>query len=208
MFVPETSRHWSCQKCIPRSAPSHCTRTCAQTLQETHSTWTTPTQISARRTSWRERTSMVMLSLLCTKTEEAGLQFYQAASERPASSQLMVFWRTLRQHLPLWRAFISTCFLLRSQISPWDEKLALMLCLSCFGHRGSQATCFTGLQLYQQLQGKGAVEKAWVFSSARGLLQGEAQKPNSTWVQQCSWKGLGSHYKTPQNSAGVHHPLL
>lgn len=184
MFVPEISRHWSAQKCIPTWA--------AITAPEpvpTHSRNLTPseqhlTYISARRTIWLERTSVVMLSFSCRKTEEAGLWFYQAASERPRSSRLMLCWRTLRQHLFLWRALISTCFLLRSQISPWDEKLPLRPCLSPCGPGGNRAASSSGLLLCQQLQGKGAVEKTWVFSSAGALFQGEAQKPNSTWVQQ------------------------
>lgn len=203
-----------CSEVHSHLSSHHCTRTCASTLQKPHSIWTTLTYILARRTIWLERTSVVMLSFSCRKTEEAGLWFYQAASERPRSSRLMLCWRTLRQHLFLWRALISTCFLLRSQISPWDEKLPLRPCLSPWGHRGSQAASSSGWLLCQQLQGKGAVEKTWVFSSAGAIFQGEAQKPNSTWVQQqtraqqCSWKGLGSHYKTPQNPAAALHPLL
>lgn len=101
------------QKCIPRSGT--CARTCAYTLQDTCSTRPTLPQILAGRTIWCERTSMVMLSFSCKKTEEVGLRFYQAASERPGSSQFMLCWRTLGQHLSLWRALISTA-------SCWEVK--------------------------------------------------------------------------------------
>lgn len=219
MFVRHPGLH-PAQKCIPRPAPSPCTRTCAYTLQQTHSTCPTLAQILAGRKIWHERTPMVMLSFLCKKTEEAGSQFHQAASDRPGPSQFLLCWRTLRQHLALWGALISSCFLLRSQIASNISPIASNISPISHFHLPGMKSCHSGCASAPAGTGEEAKlpiaqgcssEKGRVFSSAGVLFQGEENTETSFSLgttDRTSWKGLGSHYKTPQNPAAVLHPLL
>lgn len=166
MFVPQTSRHWSCSE-----MHSQVTRTCAHTPQETHSTWTALTQILAGRTVWCERTSVVMLSFSC---------------RRRTVILLSCKWKTcifsvnalLTTLVPL----KSPHTLLRNQISAWDEKLALRLCLSSCGHREAELPLPQGCSSASSCRGREQWRRCGC-SSVQQLFQGEAQKPNSAWVQ-------------------------